>query len=540
MTLLKSSLFYVFASLALFASFATALPWSPDPQIDYESDSERCDLDDVRATSGHYIGHCSPQRSNITEYLGIRYAQSPVGNLRFAAPVAFISNETFEASSQPDDCPYVEDLWGNVPGELYSHAPRIMAQESADGINAMSEDCLALNVWAPPSGDVKKPVMVFLYGGGFERGSINNPAYIGAHMAANEDVLVVTVNFRVNIMGFANAPGADSNVALRDVRLAVEWVRDNIEAFGGDVDHITLFGQSQGAYLTSYYAYAYPDDPIVSSFIQQSGSAFSIVTQSQSDKAEIWRKASAAVGCHQTSDTAVLECMRAQDLSTVLAAWAALPTTSEEHPPFGAVVDNELIFANYTAKTLAHEFAQKPFLVGSNANEAGFYVLRYSSANMSKPGTLLDQAAQDFLGFGLFVCPTAADAATKATAFANADTPIYRFEYLGDYPNLRLYPESGAYHTSETSMVLGNAEELSGEKNTDVQNKVSRYLQHAWTTFARDPLHGLERLGWPRYDAGSATLVQLGKGNETEASFASPAKYDSICAGLEKSSEIIS
>ena len=143
------------------------------------------------------------------------------------------------------------------------------------------------------------------------------------------------------------------------MRLAVEWVRDNIAAFGGDTSRITLFGQSQGAYLISYYAYAYPNDPIASSFIQQSGSAFSNATQSISAKASTWRTASAAVGCNQTSDASVLACMRAQNVSTVLAAWNAVPPTPKLQDPFGTVVDNELIFENYTAKTLAGEFAQK-------------------------------------------------------------------------------------------------------------------------------------------------------------------------------------
>ncbi len=69
-------------------------------------------------------------------------------------------------------------------------------------------------------------------------------------------------------MGFANAPGADTNVAIRDMRLAVEWVRDNIHGFGGNASSITLFGQSQGAYMISYYAYAYHEDPIAHVFIQ--------------------------------------------------------------------------------------------------------------------------------------------------------------------------------------------------------------------------------------------------------------------------------
>ena len=121
----------------------------------------------VRTTSGHYIGHSDLKHADITEYLGIRYGQPATGDLRFAAPIAYASQETFHASTQPYDCPYVADPWGIVPNQSWSHSDRIMAQESADGYNAMSEDCLALNIWTTSkTTDAGKPVMVFLYGGG--------------------------------------------------------------------------------------------------------------------------------------------------------------------------------------------------------------------------------------------------------------------------------------------------------------------------------------------------------------------------------------
>ena len=156
-----------FISLLLLSiSITHALPKAGSIHQDQNTASKETDCQGVRTTSGRYLGHSSPRYPNVTEYLGIRYAQPPINDLRFAAPVPFISNETFEASEQPDDCPYVAQTWGSVPGELLSHAPRIMAQESADGYNAVSEDCLGLNMWAPSSSSVKKPVMVFVYGGG--------------------------------------------------------------------------------------------------------------------------------------------------------------------------------------------------------------------------------------------------------------------------------------------------------------------------------------------------------------------------------------
>ena len=170
--------------------------------------------------------------------------------------------------------------------------------------------------------------------------------------------LLRPASYRVNIFGFSNAPGPDANVGIRDVRLAVEWIRDNIAAFGGDTSRITLFGQSQGANLISYYAYAFPNDSIATSFIQQSGSAFLSIAPNQTVKAAIWKNASIAAGCDQTSDISVLECMRAQSVSTILAGWSAVQSSSALELPFGPVIDDQLVFANYTERTLAGEFAQ--------------------------------------------------------------------------------------------------------------------------------------------------------------------------------------
>jgi cholinesterase len=98
-----------------------------------------------------------------------------------------------------------------------------------------SEDCLSLNIWTKPqSGEKAKAVLLWIYGGAFSVGSTNAPYYNGARLADEEDVIVASVNYRVNIFGFPNAPGLpDQNVALLDQRLAVEWLRDNIAAFGG-------------------------------------------------------------------------------------------------------------------------------------------------------------------------------------------------------------------------------------------------------------------------------------------------------------------
>ena len=153
---------HIFLNLLPLAAVSLSSPL----EVYKHNTSQQQETDGVTTSSGRYIGHCSPDHNNVTEFLGIRYAQSPIGGLRFSAPVALTSDDTIVASTQPVDCPYVARPWGSLPGESWSHADRIMAQESADGYNAMSEDCLKLNIWAPHGNSTPKAVMIFIYGGG--------------------------------------------------------------------------------------------------------------------------------------------------------------------------------------------------------------------------------------------------------------------------------------------------------------------------------------------------------------------------------------
>ncbi|KAF2430383.1 alpha/beta-hydrolase [Tothia fuscella] len=132
--------------------------------------------------------------------------------------------------------------------------------------NTQSADCPFLNIWTKPQvGEKKKSVMVWIYGGGFNTGDSADPMYNGAVLASNQDVVVVvphSMNYRTNIFGFPGRPHTDQNLGLLDQRLAVEWVRDNIKAFGGDKSRIVLFGQSAGATSVDFYSYAWRKDPI--------------------------------------------------------------------------------------------------------------------------------------------------------------------------------------------------------------------------------------------------------------------------------------
>ncbi|MCB1694184.1 MAG: carboxylesterase/lipase family protein, partial [Pseudomonadales bacterium] len=192
---------------------------------------------------------------DVHTFLGIPYATPPLGKLRFQAPALPVprkgifdairlGHSAMQLSSGGSAVSY-PGLIGPALSQVYGSVEDIMRQ---------GEDCLVLNVWTPdPNGRKKLPVMVWFHGGGFNYGSGSWPAYDGHNLAKHHDVVVVTVNHRLNAFGFLNLTDidperfADSGIAGQlDLVRSLEWVRDNIANFGGDPGNVTIFGQSGG------------------------------------------------------------------------------------------------------------------------------------------------------------------------------------------------------------------------------------------------------------------------------------------------------
>jgi len=178
---------------------------------------------EARTTAGRVRGTVD----DVPVFRGIPFAQPPVGALRFAAPVP----------PRP---------WHGVREALAFGPPP--PQADAFGMNQLAggDDWLTLNVWSPdPSPDAALPVMVWIHGGAYAIGTSGLPEYDGARLAG-DGVVLVTFNYRVGVEGFAHIEGAPANRGLLDQLAALEWVRDNIRAFGGDPARVTVFGQSAG------------------------------------------------------------------------------------------------------------------------------------------------------------------------------------------------------------------------------------------------------------------------------------------------------
>jgi cholinesterase len=202
---------------------------------------------------------------------------------------------------------------------------------------------------------------LWVYGGGFSTGAANSPSYNGQVFAERSDVVLVTFSYRLNVFGFPSAPGIEAlNLGLLDQRAAAEWVRDNIEAFGGDPKRITIFGESAGSRAVDIYAYAWADekDPVVNGFICESGSA--PWTEGNKWNPEAWYSLSERLGCggSEKANTTVA-CMRTKPYEEILQASKSGPGKKELFRRFYPVIDEKVIFSDYDKRAAAGRFIKK-------------------------------------------------------------------------------------------------------------------------------------------------------------------------------------
>ncbi|XP_030828982.1 carboxylesterase 5A [Strongylocentrotus purpuratus] len=266
----------------------------------------RCESVTVDVTGGRLVGQTIPFdqeflgiTTNVDVYLGVPFAEPPV---RFAAPV---SKEPWEGDW---NATYFRDTCSQVVTD-----PLQMPA---------SEDCLYLNVFAPNPMPANAAVMVYFPGGAFKFGGASNPNYAGVSLAASSDVIIVTVGYRVSVFGIFStgdevAPG---NYAMLDQVAALQWVHYNIEAFGGNKEKVTIFGQSSGAGSVGFHLLSKLSAGFFSQAILQSGSALSpryFRNNPEEDRRDAMELAS-AVGCPSTDSTALVTCLRTVDEMTLL------------------------------------------------------------------------------------------------------------------------------------------------------------------------------------------------------------------------------
>jgi len=206
------------------------------------------------------------EHPGIAVFRGIRYAQPPTGQLRLRPPQ--------EIAPDPDRV---------VDATRFGPSPPQRPPSYLTDVDDLDEDCLSLNIWTPMVTDTGSlPVLVWLYGGGFRSGATSTRLYDGATLSSHGAV-VVSVNYRVGALGFGTfAHRGDhlagvSNLGLRDVIAALQWIRDNITAFGGDPSRVCVVGQSAGAFLAGALLGAPSADGLYAGLVPMSGGPYKII-----------------------------------------------------------------------------------------------------------------------------------------------------------------------------------------------------------------------------------------------------------------------
>ncbi|KAH8725670.1 Alpha/Beta hydrolase protein [Phaeosphaeriaceae sp. PMI808] len=488
---------------------------------------------DIDTTSGPVKGFINETTPNVAQFLGIPYAEPPIGARRWLPALRKTKElRVITATHFGPSCP-------QSPGseEDLKFSPNVYTVDALDfnpsPLEYQSEDCLSLNIWAPRHGNTiesnnkkRLPVIVWVYGGGYYTGGGNVPYQNPAPWVERSGKhIVVGINYRLSILGFPNAAGLrpeEQNLGMLDHRLAVEWVRDNIAKFGGDPNRITLWGQSAGAIAIDHYNFAYFKDPIVSGFIMHSGTAMLDFTSKDRPHTNFTFVAR-HFGCANAGPVAELECLRkvnASAIITFLKQYSENSTISSPTIVFLPVVDNYTLFDNHTTRALAGKISRKPAIIGNTANEGSSFVLPYNQTY--GPG----QDSSDTITVGLFMCPTIQTSHDRYTAKALT----FRYLYAGNFSNISPQWWEGAYHSSDLPMVFGTYG-ITRNNGTIFQQQVSNRMQDYWLAFAEDPVKGLPKLGWKSYEGGAGEGVMFGADNQVVQQIAER-RLDAPCNGL--------
>ncbi|MBN9613684.1 MAG: carboxylesterase family protein [Actinobacteria bacterium] len=472
----------------------------------------------VATTEGLVRGRAS---GGVERFLGIPFAQSPDGPLRFAEP----------RRVQP--WPGVRDALAYGPAAPQSPDVPRDAMFDLPPHEWSETDCLTLNVWTPGGRPVaaaapSRPVMVWIHGGAFLLGSGSDPSHDGARLARTRDVIVVTINYRLGALGFLAAAGVPTNLGLRDQVLALEWVRDNIGAFGGDPDNVTIFGQSAGA-MSAVCLLAAP---------AATGLFHRVIVQSGSGEFAAERDAALAIGA-EFSELLAAELGTGTELfdapvGELLRVQADFERMMEERgiiTPFIPVVDGEWLPEQPLRAIAAGRAAQVPVLLGHTRNEGRMFTELVPMPPMPEPAVAaaFAQAFTDseaaraeyraserwtggtdlfaaLLGDELFVQPTE----RLAVALVGAGHPTWRYRF--DWSSTARGGVLGSCHSLEIPFVfdlldLPGLERFTGE---DPPQHIADFMSAAWTAFARSG-----RAPWPEFEPSTRICQVIDEHLET-------------------------
>lgn len=475
----------------------------------------------ARTTYGQVVGQT---REGVHVFRGIPFASPPVGELRFRPP----------QPPEPWEGPLDATRFSSVAPQLPSTIELIDAGELDT-----SEDCLYLNVWTPGLDDAKRPTMVWIHGGAFIGGSGTTPWYDGTSFAIRGDVVVVTINYRLGVLGFAYFDDVvagmegSANLGILDQVAALEWVRDNIASFGGDPDQVTIFGESAGAMSVGTLLGTPSAKGLFKRAILQSGAVRHL-----SPRDEAVRIAGEVIEDLGLSPTAgdlrgvpVGSLLTAQT-NVLLRNWGRVPGL-----PFQPMVDGEVLPEHPLDAIGNGATADIPLLIGTTRDEMLLFSLIDPTHSTLTEDELVERATKIFgneekARDALKVYSSERPAATPGELWCAIQTdrtfrtPAHRlvekhrgdaFFYLFTYCTPVMDERLGSCHALEIPFVWNNldargASQMTGPATTQMR-ELALGMHEAWIAFAREGRPASERIpDWPVYRPNERATMVFGDG----------------------------
>jgi para-nitrobenzyl esterase len=421
------------------------------------------DSNPVLTIEGGQIKGVQTPTKGIIAYKGIPFAAPPVGNLRWKEPQPVVPWEGIKVADK-----YGAAAWQKAwdPKGFYGREWR------ASGTVPFNEDCLYLNVWTPAAGktDKKLPVAMWIHGGGYREGFAFEPEMDGGEDWASRGVILVSVTYRLGILGFFSHPllsaesphGVSGNYGIFDQVAALKWIRNNIAQFGGDPNNITIFGQSAGAGSVQSLCASPLSKDLISHAISMSGGGLSNLRPgTYLDTAQLANKA-----MMDSYKKVTLDEMRALSFDELQKMANDYATANKKRGMMGPVIDNYLLKGTFSNVALANQIADVPYIFGFTANDMN---------NMTKP--VAD------------ICTLRAKQSSK---------PAYAYLFARPLPG----DTSGAFHSSDLWYVFHSLKH-SWRPFTAGDSALSKKMVDYWTNFAKsgNP-NGKDDVSWTPYTAG--------------------------------------
>ncbi|KAH8648634.1 Carboxylesterase [Xylariales sp. PMI_506] len=467
-------------------------------------------------------GQCAS--SDINYFLSVPFAQPPVGDARFTASASFDEsyNGTRLATTPAPACIQFGSQFIETTGQ--------------------SEDCLYIDIWAPANAtaDSNLPVKTWLYGGGNAAGGISDVLYNGC--LAETEAVQVNINYRLGPMGWfaLESAGLSGNYGLQDIILALQWIQENIGAFGGDKDKVMLYGQSAGA-IDAYTVATLPQaKSLINTAIFESGAGTDLPTMASTQR--LYEYIATQLNC-STSDAACLRSISPEQMNDTvnnlpnfgigIANADSLLGNNGYGVEFGPIIDGVVVPAKPTEAGL-----KVPAIIGSTTTEGELFVLgTYGLAAATLTEADYDQFLTDNFGsvastvnntysvsvfegsvfaamssvitdYG-YRCPT-----YRALLSADEDVAVYtyQFNHTPSCTWMTALPQEflstvGPTHTSELAFVFGVFSNLPGAGNctlTSSERQLSLDMQTAWTNMANT---GIPNSDWPAFTANGSEGV---------------------------------